>query len=361
MHRCTTKGVGSLFQIEDEAVVRVTSSHAALFEQWQTLCRSSIQQLTRKREIVGATPARQEVVKTPVEPACPYCSGRSSHVVSSTDRNRRTTKAKFDYYACSECGLIFMHSPPKDMSPFYTGGYDPIPATVSELQQIAADEKFRSEPILKHKKSGRYLEIGPWRGVLCSAMKDAGFDVTAIEMNELCVSFLREHLGVEAIQSTNPAETMKNLKPGFDVIAAWHSLEHLPDPWLVIEHAAQLLAPGGILVLGMPNPESYEFSVLKSAWMHLDAPRHLYFFPIKSLIHFCEKNGLNPLEITTADHFSNVQSRFAWQAWPRSWVPIRYVRYAFAITIGNLLYKLAYKKQMTEGLGSAYTAVFIRS
>jgi SAM-dependent methyltransferase len=253
-----------------------------------------------------------------------------------------------------------MDSPPDDMSPFYKGGYDPIPSSAAELQSIAAGEKYRTEGVLKYKDQGRCLEIGPWRGVICSNMKDAGFEVTAIEMDGQCVDFLRDQLGIRAIQSCDPAETMKTLEPGFDVIIAWHSLEHLPKAWTVIERAAQLLSPGGILLLAMPNPDSYEFSVLKGLWMHLDAPRHLYLFPIKTLLQICDTNGLKPLELTTADTFSNIQSRHAWQHLLRSSVPIPKLRQLLAITVGNLLYRWGYPQQMLEGHGSAYTGVFVR-
>ena len=292
--------------------------------------------------------------------SCPYCRGEAFHFLFATDRNRRTTRRKFEYQKCAQCGLIFMDSPPSDMAPFYEGGYDPIPSTASELRSIAAGEKYRTEPVLKYKHGGRCLEIGPWRGVICSNMKDAGFEVTAIEMDAKCVSFLRDRLGVQAIQSCDPAETMKTLEPGFDLIIAWHSLEHLPHAWVVIERAAQLLNPGGILLLAMPNPDSYEFSMLKRLWMHLDAPRHLYLFPIKTLIRICENNGLKLLELTTADTFSNIQSRHAWQHLLRSSVPIPKVRQLLAITVGNLLYWLGHRQQMSEGRGSAYTAVFFR-
>ena len=137
-------------------------------------------------------------------------------------------------------------------------------------------------------------------------------------------------------------------------------MEHLPDPWQVIEEAARLLAPGGILLLAMPNPDSYEFSVLKNAWLHLDAPRHLYFFGMKSLIGICEANGMRLLETTTADTFSQIQSRYAWYGWAYSWVPIRYVRGVIRIICGEILHRRAFKKQMTEGLGSGYTAVFVK-
>lgn len=254
-----------------------------------------------------------------------------------------------------------MQNPPADMGPHYQGGYDPIPQTLTELRAIAAKEDYRIAPILKHKTSGRYLEIGPWRGVACCGMKDAGFEVTALEMSYPCVNFLRDTVGIAAIQSSDPAETMKNLEPGFDVIAAWHSMEHIPEPWLVIQRASQLLAPGGILLLAMPNPESYEFSVMKSAWLHLDAPRHLHFFRLKTLENVCRANGLSPLEITTDDELSGILGKDAWYYWARSWIPVRYLRGAVASVVGPILYRSAYKKQKIEGCGSGYTAIFIKT
>ena len=185
------------------------------------------------------------------------------------------------------------------------------------MRSIAAAEKFRTDGILKYKTGGRALEIGPWRGVICSNMKNAGFAVTAIEMDANCVRFLRDQLGVEAIQSTDPAAAMQNLKPGFDVIIAWHSLEHLPHPWLVIERAAQLLAPGGILLPALPNPDSFEFSVVKARWMHLDAPHHLHLLPIASLVQICEKHNLRLQEVTTNDRFSKNMSFHAWRVYTR--------------------------------------------
>jgi hypothetical protein len=148
---------------------------------------------------------------------------RASHFVSSLDRNRRTTDHVFEYFRCQRCGLIFLKSPPEDMTPYYRGGYDPIPATADELRKIAAAEKFRTEPVLKYKRAGRCLEIGPWRGVICANMKDAGFEVTAIEMDVACGRFLQDQLGIEAIQSTDPAGVMQQLRPGFDVVISWHS------------------------------------------------------------------------------------------------------------------------------------------
>jgi 16S rRNA A1518/A1519 N6-dimethyltransferase RsmA/KsgA/DIM1 with predicted DNA glycosylase/AP lyase activity len=62
--------------------------------------------------------------------------------------------------------------------------------------------------ILKYVTKGQLLEIGPWSGAFCCNAKDAGFEVTAIEMDQNCVTFLEEVLGIEAIQSNKPDEAL---------------------------------------------------------------------------------------------------------------------------------------------------------
>jgi len=58
--------------------------------------------------------------------------------------------------------------------------------------------------------------------------------------------------------------------------------------------------------------------------------------------------------------FSKIQSRQAWYNLGRSLVPIPYLTRLAGATTGRLLNWLTYKQQMTEGRGSAYTAIFQR-
>lgn len=286
--------------------------------------------------------------------ACPYCKGVALYLLSSSDVNRRTTTDTFDLYQCSGCDIVFLDPRPEEMSPFYKGGHQLIPTTLSQLRKIAKSEEYRMEPILKYKKSGRLLEIGPWMGIFSCNAKDAGFEVTAIEMNAQCVDFLNRVVGVRAIQSCDPAATLTAMDERFNVIALWHSLEHLPNPWVVLQLAAERLAPGGILLIAVPNIESYDVSVLKSAWAHLDVPRHLFFYTARSLEKLCSANGLETLELTTSDRLSRILSRNAWCQQAASIVPIKYVRRL----LGFLLYQIA--KQKSGGNGSGLTAVVIK-
>jgi 2-polyprenyl-3-methyl-5-hydroxy-6-metoxy-1,4-benzoquinol methylase len=288
--------------------------------------------------------------------ACPYCKGASAHMFSSTDVNRGTTAEVFDYYQCSACGLIFMDPIPSDMSPFYTGGYDTIPDNFSQLKKlanVAKKDRYRIESILKYKQGGRLLEIGPWMGVFSCIAKEAGFAVTAIEMNQQCVNFLKDVVGVEAVQSCDPAATLDTLNEKFDVIALWHSLEHLPDPWRVVQKATQRLAPGGILYIAVPNVESYDFTVLREKWLHLDTPRHLYFYPAHSLEALCIASGLKTLELTTDDSLSKLLSRGVWFSRAASKVRFKYIS-----KILGLLWEWSAARKH-KGKYSGLTAIFV--
>jgi 2-polyprenyl-3-methyl-5-hydroxy-6-metoxy-1,4-benzoquinol methylase len=286
--------------------------------------------------------------------SCHYCGGESWYRLSSRDVNRNTVEDSFDYYRCSSCDLMFIHPIPPDLRPFYRGGYQRIPKDLAGLRTIAKAEHYRIEPILKYKSQGNLLEIGPWMGIFGCNAKDAGFNVTAIEIDSECVSFLNNIVGVEAIPSADPAAAMRALGRKFDVIALWHSLEHLPDPWNVLQAAAEHLAPQGILLVAVPNIESYDFAAMKARWLHLDAPRHLYFYTAHWLEQVCLANGLKTLEITTSDRLGQILSRNAWGARAGRIIPIKYFRWA----LGAAMYRVV-KRRIginTSGL----TAIFAK-
>jgi len=247
---------------------------------------------------------------------------------------------------------MFLHPLPSDLRLFYSGGYEAVPASLAELRSLGKKQKYRLAPILTYKTSGRLLEIGPWIGIFSSLAKEAGFDVTALEIDPRCVDFLNQTVGIHAIQCSDPGAAMQTMGTQFDVIVLWHSLEHLKSPWQVIAAAAQRLAPGGILVIGIPNIESYDFSVLRSEWQHLDAPRHVSFYTAGGLQKICAAHGLRTLDLFTNDPLSTELSLGAWRKRARSTIRVRVVRKLW----GDYLFRRAMKR--SGGHGSGLTALF---
>lgn len=70
----------------------------------------------------------------------------------------------------------------------------------------------------------------------------------------------------------------------FDAVTMFHVFEHLDNPRETLSVIDSILKPGGILYLSFPNIDSLQARLFKGKWLHLDPPRHLFFFAPKDFI-----------------------------------------------------------------------------
>src|SRR5262244_144512 len=78
---------------------------------------------------------------------------------------------------------------------------------------------------------------------------------------------------------------------GFDVVTAFHVLEHVPDPVAAARRMLDWLAPGGLLIVEVPNAGGLGASLFQDAWAGLELPRHLSHFTPATLEAVIEKAG----------------------------------------------------------------------
>jgi len=230
---------------------------------------------------------------------CGICGGRTRPAFATRDHNRRLTDAEFRYVRCDQCGTIALRDVPGDLAAFYTGDYYRLPGSRAELlASVGPAEWEKLSLVRRFVPGGRLLEIGPAAGAFLAVALDAGFEVEAIEMDEACCRFLEAELGVRVRRSDDPPAALADGKR-FDAIVLWHVIEHVRDPAAVISAVAEALAPGGVAVLGSPNPLSLELRVLRSRWAHVDAPRHVHLLPARVLVRLGARAGLEPVLQTT--------------------------------------------------------------
>lgn len=289
-------------------------------------------------------------------PICPCCNGTSIVFFRAVDCNRRVSKQEFVYYRCDSCGLVFLHPIPANLGDYYPDEYYEIPSSEEELASLAANERYKIDIVQRYAPAGRLLEIGPSFGSFAYLATRAGYDVEVIEMDERCCRFIGTSLGIRVHQGERCAGFLAGSIP-FDVIALWHVIEHIPDPWGELEVIARSLRPGGILVLASPNPGAFQFRILRRVWTHVDAPRHLALIPKDLLIRKLEPLGLRPVLTTTRDRGSLGWNVFGWRVslMNLSTHPFGKMVLGHAATICSIL---AGPVERREGLGSAYTIVF---
>jgi len=242
---------------------------------------------------------------------CRVCGGATAAALAATDRNRGVDGRSFAYRRCADCATLQLSDVPGDLERYYDAGYHGVP-TGAELRSRLAFEAHKVELLLAHTTPGRLVEIGPSFGAFALAAREAGFDVTAIEMDAACCVHLEQTVGVRAVHSSEPAAVLAGMAPS-RVIAMWHVLEHLERPIEVLRAAAANLEPGGLLAIAVPNPQSLGLRLMRARWAHLDAPRHLCLVPLEALLGQAHAAGLEPVATVTTDPFARHCNRFAWE------------------------------------------------
>jgi len=283
------------------------------------------------------------------------CAAEEFIAYETTDLNHRISAERFRYYRCGRCGLVRLINPPENLSGYYPPSYHEFPS-LHELGQIADKSRCKIDTVLKFVQSGKLLEIGPSYGLFAYQAKQAGFDVHTIEMDEKCCEYMEDVVGLRVVCSNKPEDALRKMEK-HNVITLWHVIEHLTDPWEVLRSASENLEAGGILVIAAPNPESWQFGVMGAQWPHLDAPRHLYLFPISLLADYGGSLGLSLEYVTTTDADAKSWNRFGWQRWLMNRVNNRWLE-RLAYLAGYAVSLATVFLDGREPQGSAYTIVF---
>ncbi len=147
--------------------------------------------------------------------------------------------------------------------------------------------RYKATSVLKRAnfQSGeryRALDIGCATGDFSVELKrhasTVKLDLYGIEMSEKAVRFAQEENQLYAKQG----ELLTvDFGVEFDLITMWHVLEHVLRLNETLEKLHRVLKPNGLLVVAMPNPDSWDARHYGKFWNGYDAPRHLYHFTPK--------------------------------------------------------------------------------
>jgi len=142
----------------------------------------------------------------------------------------------------------------------------------------------------------RLLDIGGGSGGFARLADEAGWQVTALELNQDNSRRL-EAQGLQVI--VKHLETADLPSGSFDLISLWDVMEHLVDPVLTLTEARRLMAPGGLLLILVPNVESLVTRLLHEKSHTFGGHSHLNHFSPRTLETLLNKTGLGGLEMET--------------------------------------------------------------
>jgi SAM-dependent methyltransferase len=172
----------------------------------------------------------------------------------------------------------------------------------------------------------RILDVGCADGRLLDWYKSSSagdrLETFGIELSEAAAAEARRR-GHQVV--TGRFEVDREFEPGtFDLILAYHVIEHVDDPKAFARRAAELLAPGGLFVAATPNVDSADVRRFRQFWGGNHWPRHWTLYDAKTLGGLGESIGLvqerveyqvNPVFWNWTCH-SWLKSRFPKATWP---------------------------------------------
>lgn len=168
------------------------------------------------------------------------------------------------------------------MAAFYPPDYLPFTKAIQDEPSLLArlDRGYglakRCRAVERHKAKGKLLDVGCATGDFLNAMARRGWEVWGVEVNPHAAAYARERFGLRVFQRELAEADF--LPHYFDAITFWDALEHLPDPIAALARARALLREDGLLVISLPDLDSWEARLFGRYWGGLDMPRHLYVF-----------------------------------------------------------------------------------
>lgn len=237
------------------------------------------------------------------------------------------TQEKFNLYKDERTEVLKTIPQPENISSYYESE-NYLSHDDSQNSFFARCYQFAKSWNLKGKKSligsyagdGKILDIGAGVGDVVGVLKKSGYDVIGYEPNLKARTFASRK-GIELLDQTS------SIQPGsISVISMYHVLEHVPNYENQIKDILRWLEEDGVLILALPNYNSFDAQWFKSQWAGYDVPRHLFHF------------NKNAVKNVFQDKFEIVSTQAMWfDSFYVSILSARYQKRKFAFAYGILI------------------------
>ena len=215
--------------------------------------------------------------------------------------------------ACRDCGLVWSDPRPHDARRFYSedyrlsykGTFVPRPKHVLRAGRVALSRFALIRPLLS--PGLRVLDIGSGGGEFAYLLRSLGHAVEGVEPNRGYAEFSMREYGLQVHRGFVDEVALQAGR--YDLITIWHVLEHTENPAAVLRQLHDALAPGGALVVEVPNVEGPRRSI--SSTFH---EAHLYNFNEATLAAMGAGAGLRPQSVTPSPDGGNLVAVFRREA-----------------------------------------------
>lgn len=232
--------------------------------------------------------------------ACPLCGGNSFKEL--------LIEQDIPVVRCTGCALVMANPRPdrQSLRRFYDEYFPPESAPLWQKQMAGIFIKeglerikfFRRKGILQFSQALTVLDIGCGMGFFLDLMREQGWFTRGIEPSKEAAKHARDVLKLDVFEGVIEEFPVRDR---YDVITLWYVLEHVPNPQDILRKAQQLLKPGGLIIIRIPNANAPIDQWLDRLGLQkfflMNPPRHLFDYSPVTIRRFLEKNNFEVLTI----------------------------------------------------------------
>ncbi len=240
--------------------------------------------------------------------SCPVCLNTvTAPALTGTDLLFETTSKTFTLNSCAACGCLFLNPMPRrdEIAGFYPSQYwwnAGTPGLLKTLEsvyrRIALHDhlSFITRAVGNGRPEAKHvLDVGCGSGTLLGLLKRRGFQTTGVDFSAEAAKLAAEENGVRVI--TGALADAAFADGSFDIVTLFHVMEHVTNPRDVLSEVRRILVDDGVVILQVPNIDSWQFKVFGSRWYGLDIPRHLIDYSEEAMLKLLKDCSFMPLRV----------------------------------------------------------------
>lgn len=247
--------------------------------------------------------------------ACPVCQSTQAH------RMYRPRHSPGPVSRCAQCGMVYISAIEDARALIFDGPSTAadfadqhekllrssdlrdvadcwemalLPSKEAEwpaLRENAVEHLQRLETYLGNEQR-KILDFGCGWGFFLAAAKERGWQAHGLEPLPGHAVYARAKFGVDVLTDTLRDNSFA--PEMFDAVTAFQVFEHIPDPSGDVQRLHRVLKPGGLLLIEVPNIDTWSVTMLKDRHRHF-VQDHLNFFSAYTLSGLLERNGFSVL------------------------------------------------------------------
>ncbi|WP_333656434.1 class I SAM-dependent methyltransferase [Dissulfurispira sp.] len=141
------------------------------------------------------------------------------------------------------------------------------------------------------------LDIGCFTGEFIYLMSHEGADVFGIELQDEAVEIANERLPGKILKANIMNNDIILPRNQFDIITLLGIIEHVIDPVCLLKKAAELVKPGGLLMIQTPDSASFLARTMGRYWPPYTPIEHIHIFSRRSVSMVLKNLGCKDITI----------------------------------------------------------------